>query len=204
MAFVRSFRRCAEKVPDVFMQFGLEQQFRFVSHPGIMVVSKLLEMRTNLQMDNIEQMKNFDPELARKAQIAYDNKLPVNFQQLELIEDILPRLLEEKKQLEAARTEVAKLPVGGPYEMPKSVDVSACRPIPGQKDRSMDRGVIYGNLTIATNACIDEDDETIGIDEASEVKYPGLAAQVSPGLKDSFEKAKQLGGGASTAIPAKK
>lgn len=24
--------------------------------------------------DNIEQMKNFDPELARKAQIAYDNK----------------------------------------------------------------------------------------------------------------------------------
>ncbi|CAK8995192.1 Tetratricopeptide repeat protein 28 (TPR repeat protein 28) (TPR repeat-containing big gene cloned at Keio) [Durusdinium trenchii] len=62
------------------------------SHPGIMVVSKLLEMRTIAQMrasfsqDNIEQMKNFDPELARKAQIAYDNKLPVNFQQLELIE----------------------------------------------------------------------------------------------------------------------
>lgn len=28
-----------------------------------------------------------------------------------------------------------------------------------------------------------------------------LAEQVSPGLKDSFEKAKQLGGGASTAIP---
>ncbi|CAK9006017.1 unnamed protein product [Durusdinium trenchii] len=81
-----------EPVPDVFMQFGLEQQFRFVSHPGIMVVSKLLEMRTIAQMrasfsqDNIEQMKNFDPELARKAQIAYDNKLPVNFQQLELIE----------------------------------------------------------------------------------------------------------------------
>lgn len=137
-------------------------------------------MRASFSQDNIEQMKNFDPELARKAQIAYDNKLPVNFQQLELIEDILPRLLEEKKQLEAARTEVAKLPVGGPYEMPKSVDVSACRPIPGQKD-------VQGTLI-----------------ELAEVKYPGLAAQVSPGLKDSFEKAKQLGGGASTAIPAKK
>ena len=114
-------------------------------------------MRASFSQDNIEKMKSFDPELARKAQIAYDNKarplktrlkpsesratsrvshafstfrsrfgavwqLPVNFQQLELIEDILPRLLEEKKQLESARSEVAKLPVGGPYEMPKSLD----------------------------------------------------------------------------------
>ena len=60
-------------MPDVFMQFGLEQQFRFVSddlslqgagdqpwistlitsdasgHPGIFVVSKLLEMRTQYE-----------------------------------------------------------------------------------------------------------------------------------------------------------
>merc|ERR1719436_890639 len=79
-------------------------------------------------------MKAFDPELARKAQIAYDNKLPVNFQQLEIIEDSLPRLLEEKKQLETARAAVSKLPVGGPYEMPKGLDISAARPVPGQKD----------------------------------------------------------------------
>eukprot|EP00441_Pelagodinium_beii_P044683 CAMPEP_0197621206 /NCGR_PEP_ID=MMETSP1338-20131121/1824_1 /TAXON_ID=43686 ORGANISM="Pelagodinium beii, Strain RCC1491" /NCGR_SAMPLE_ID=MMETSP1338 /ASSEMBLY_ACC=CAM_ASM_000754 /LENGTH=180 /DNA_ID=CAMNT_0043190577 /DNA_START=62 /DNA_END=604 /DNA_ORIENTATION=- len=167
MAFVRSLRRCGEKVPDIFMQFGLEQQFRFVSHPGVFAVSKILEMRTISQMranfteENIEKIKGFDPDLARKAQIAYDNKLPVNFQQLELIEDILPRLLEEKTQLSAARTEVAKLPVGGPYELPKSADVSACRPIPGQKD-------IQGTLL-----------------ELPEAKYPGMAAKVVPAIQQS-------------------
>merc|ERR550539_1754547 len=85
-------------------------------------------MRANFTQENIENMKAFDPELA------YDNKLPVNFQQLELIEESLPRLLEEKKQLEFARTAVAALPLGGPYELPANVELSACRPIPGQKD----------------------------------------------------------------------
>eukprot|EP00930_Biecheleria_cincta_P040521 TRINITY_DN2775_c0_g1_i1.p2 TRINITY_DN2775_c0_g1~~TRINITY_DN2775_c0_g1_i1.p2 ORF type:complete len:208 (-),score=49.00 TRINITY_DN2775_c0_g1_i1:58-615(-) len=183
MAFARSVRRCGEKVPEIFMQFGLEQQFRFISHPGVMAVSKLLEMRTIAQMranftqENIEQIKGFDPELARKAQIAYDNKLPVNFQQLELIEEILPRLMEEKKQLAGARTEIAKLPVGGPYTLPKSVDVGACRPIPGQKD-------IQGTLL-----------------EVPEAKYPGMAAQVVPGIKHS--QAQQIAGPGSSTIPAK-
>merc|ERR1712151_136546 len=140
MALRLGCRRLAEKAPDVFVQFGLEQQFRFINHPGVMAVSKLLEMRSicrlraNFTQENIEKMKAFDPELARKAQIAYDHKLPVNFQQLEIIEDALPRLLEEKKQLEAAREEVGKLPVGGPYQLPAGVDVSAARPVPGQKD----------------------------------------------------------------------
>merc|ERR1719343_1336389 len=73
-------------------------------------------MRASFTQENIEKMKAFDPELARKAQIAYDHKLPVNFQQLELIEETLPRLLEEKKQLEAARSTIAKLP-SGKYDM---------------------------------------------------------------------------------------
>merc|ERR550537_922127 len=143
MALARSARCFAAKtasVPQVFVQFGVEQQFRFVSHPGVMCLSKLIEMttvtrmRANFTPENIEEMKKFDPDLARKAQIAYDNKLPINFQQLEIIEESLPRLLEEKTQLEAARGAAAKLPVGGPYELPKSVDVSAARPSPGQKD----------------------------------------------------------------------
>merc|ERR1711865_1119949 len=122
MGGVRSFA-AATKVPDVFVQFGMEQQFRFVSHPGVMAVSKLLEMRmvsqmrANFTQDNIEKMKDFDPDLARKAQIAYDHKLPVNFQQLELIDNILPRLLEEKTRIEAARVGVAQLPPGN-YELP--------------------------------------------------------------------------------------
>ena len=48
-------------------------------------------------------MKKFDPELARKAQIAHHHKLPINFQQLDQIGEILLRLLKWKKQLEAAR-----------------------------------------------------------------------------------------------------
>merc|ERR1711937_797497 len=121
-----------------FVQFGIEQQFRFISHPGVMVISKLLEMHTISKMratftpENIEGMKQFDPELARKAQIAYDNKLPINFCTLELIEEQLPRLLEEKQQIEEARAQVAALPVGGPYEL--TTDVGAVRPIPGQTD----------------------------------------------------------------------
>merc|ERR1719326_424647 len=134
-------RRCtaATKVPDVFVSFGMESPFRFVSHPGVMAVSKLLEMRQVTQMranftqDNVEKVKEFDPDLGRKAQIAYDHKLPINFQQLELIDDILPRLLEEKGQLEAARSTVAKLPAGK-YELPKELDLSAVRPQAGQKD----------------------------------------------------------------------
>mmetsp|Transcript_78559 Transcript_78559/g.177429 ORF Transcript_78559/g.177429 Transcript_78559/m.177429 type:complete len:177 (+) Transcript_78559:89-619(+) len=139
MALVRSIRRSAQKVPDVFVQFGLEQQFRFISHPGVMAVSKLLEMRTicgmraSFTQENIEKMKAFDPELARKAQIAYEHKLPVNFQQLELIDDVLPRLLEEKQQLTAARDGVAKIPAGGPYQLP-DIKLDAVRPAPGQKD----------------------------------------------------------------------
>merc|ERR1719163_1487866 len=69
-------------------------------------------MRAHFTPENIEEMKKFDPDLARKAQIAYDNKLPINFQQLDVIEESLPRLLEEKKQLETARSEVAKIAIG--------------------------------------------------------------------------------------------
>merc|ERR1712061_709393 len=140
MALAQSVRRSAEKVPDVFVQFGLEQQFRFINHPGVMAVSKLLEMRSiarmraNFTQENIEKMKAFDPELARKAQLAFDHKLPINFQQLEIIDEALPRLLEEKKQLEIARAEVGKLPMGGPYVLPSGLDISAARPVPGQKD----------------------------------------------------------------------
>merc|ERR1719171_17808 len=88
-------------------------------------------MRASFTAENVEAMKSFDPELARKAQIAMDNKLPINFVQLEMVEENLPRLLAEKSQLETARAEVAKLPVGT-YTMPK-VDISAASPVPGQK-----------------------------------------------------------------------
>merc|ERR1740121_455004 len=96
-------------------------------------------MRATFSQENIEKMKAFDPELARKAQIAHDHKLPINFQQLELIEDSLPRLLDDKQQLEAARQSVSALPAGGPYELPRGIELGAARPVPGQKD-------LYGTM----------------------------------------------------------
>merc|ERR1719162_1076739 len=119
---------------------------------------QVTQMRANFTPDNIEKVKVFDPELGRKAQLAYDNKLPINFQQLELIDDILPRLLEEKNQLETARATVAKLPAGK-YELPKELDLSAVRPNPSQKDIAGTRAefpaVLYPEKTqelIAGNA----------------------------------------------------
>mmetsp|Transcript_25906 Transcript_25906/g.59842 ORF Transcript_25906/g.59842 Transcript_25906/m.59842 type:complete len:171 (+) Transcript_25906:110-622(+) len=170
MAFVRSLARCSkETIPRCVVTFGIEQQFRFVSHPGVMAVAKLLDMRqickmrANFTQDNIEDMKAFDPELARKAQIAYDNKLPINLQQLELIEESLPRLLDEKNQIATARSEVAKLPPGK-YELPKSLDVSAVRPAPNQKD---------GLGTLA---------------EIAWIKYPEEARQSFPEPKEQISK----------------
>ena len=108
-------------------------------------------MRATFTEANIAAIKDFDPELARKAQIAYDHKLPINFQQLEQIEETLPRLLKEKEQLETARQVVAALPPGK-YEL--TSDVSAVKPQPGQLDSE---GTLW---------------------ELAELKYPSLVADV--------------------------
>lgn len=65
-------------------------------------------------------------ELARKAQIAYDNGLPINFVDLERIETHLPKLLKEKSQLEAARAEVLARKKGDYAALRSAVDW--CRP----------------------------------------------------------------------------
>merc|ERR1719498_1828058 len=91
-----------------------------------MAVATLLEMkgvtrmRANFTQENIEAMKEYDVELARKAQIPLDNGLPINFLDMERIEQNLPRLLKEKEQLTAAREEVLARKVGdyGPLKTP--------------------------------------------------------------------------------------
>merc|ERR1719199_1065687 len=99
-----------------------------------MAVCKLLDLRyitrprANFTPETVERIAEFDTELARKAQIALDNGLAINFIDLETIEEDLPRLVEEKKQLEAARKAVLEAPVGQ-YALPK-VDLSAVKPQP--------------------------------------------------------------------------
>ena len=49
------------------------------------------------------------------------------------VKESMPRLLDEKAQLEAARTAVMNLPPGV-YELPADLQLSACRPSPGAQD----------------------------------------------------------------------
>lgn len=129
-----------EKVPDVFAMYGWEGTVVFASHPGVMAISKLLEQksivshRATFDQEVIEEMRAFDDELPRKAQIALDNKLSVNWRSLDYIEDELPRLLEEKKQLEAARKQVMAAKPGD-YSQPK-IDASVCTPSPNNPGRA--------------------------------------------------------------------
>lgn len=111
-------------VPDVFAAVGWENRVTFISHPGVMAVAKLLEqkgitrMKATFNQELIHEIAEHDEELARKAQIAFDNNLSVEWKTLEVIESELPRLLQEKKELEAARTQVLNAKKGD-YAQPK-------------------------------------------------------------------------------------
>merc|ERR1712072_1515616 len=115
-------------------QMGWENKITFINHPGVMAMGKLLELRyvtrprANFTPETVERIAEYDEELARKAQIALDNGLAINFIDLETIEEDLPRLVEEKKQLDAARKAVLEAPAGK-YDMPK-LDLSSVRPQP--------------------------------------------------------------------------
>eukprot|EP00922_Rhytidocystis_sp_ex-Travisia-forbesii_P026271 GHVS01038473.1.p1 GENE.GHVS01038473.1~~GHVS01038473.1.p1 ORF type:complete len:251 (-),score=50.51 GHVS01038473.1:437-1189(-) len=121
-------RRGRQDVPSVLVHFGTAMyQVSFVSHPGVMAVAKLLEMpqlaksQAAFTLENIEAIREFDEELARKCQVAYDNGLNVNMMDLEHIDrpGYLEALKRDKTILAKARAEVAALPLGGPYPMPK-------------------------------------------------------------------------------------
>merc|ERR1719171_3171042 len=75
-------------------------------------------MRATFTQENVDAMKEFDLELARKAQIALDNQLPVNFVQMDTIE----------KQLNTARADVLKLPPGK-HDL-ANAKLDACYPSP--------------------------------------------------------------------------
>jgi len=119
-------------VPNCLCQFGNELPFAYLNHPGVMAVSTMVElrgitrMRANFTQNDVDALKEYDIELARKAQIAHDNGLAINFLDLERIEETLPRLLKEKAQLEEARKEVLGRKVGdyGPIK----TQVPDCKP----------------------------------------------------------------------------
>ena len=122
----RVFGRLKEKgaVPDVFAAVGWENMVTFISHPGVMAVAKLLEqkgitrVKAEFNQELIHEIAEHDEELARKAQIAFDHDLHVEWKTLDNIETELPRLLAEKKELESARTQVLNSKVGD-YSQPK-------------------------------------------------------------------------------------
>lgn len=126
-------------IPKVICSFGWEERINFGSHPGVMSVAKLLElnlitrMRATFTQDQINEMKEYDAELARKAQVALDNGIAINFQELENIDQDLPRLKQEKDQLMSARKSVLAAPKGT-YKL--DGDVSACFPAPKPVDKA--------------------------------------------------------------------
>ncbi|CDJ68632.1 hypothetical protein, conserved, partial [Eimeria necatrix] len=118
------------EVPDVLVSFGNQaDRITFVSHPGVMAVSKLLEMehisqfRAVLTQEDVNAITEFDPELAKavKAQVAVDEGLAVNFQDLEFFDrsEFVAAFKKEKKMLQQAREEVLQAPPGS-YELPKA------------------------------------------------------------------------------------
>eukprot|EP00921_Rhytidocystis_pertsovi_P009766 GHVQ01015709.1.p1 GENE.GHVQ01015709.1~~GHVQ01015709.1.p1 ORF type:complete len:238 (+),score=27.27 GHVQ01015709.1:55-768(+) len=124
-------RKGAVDVPNVLVEFGTgAKRLSFVSHPGVMAVAKLLEMRSLVTpravftQGNVDAIREFDEELARKCQIALDNGLVINMMDVEHIDrpGYVDKLVKDKAALEAARKEVMSLPVGGPYTIPKSLE----------------------------------------------------------------------------------
>ena len=130
-----NLRRSLRKIPDVFASVGWENRVTFVSHPGVMALAKLLEqqgvtrMKAQFNQELVHEIAEHDEELARKAQIALDNNLAVEWRTLDFIEQELPRLLKEKAEIEKARAQVfAAKP--GDYKQP-AFDASLVQPSPG-------------------------------------------------------------------------
>jgi len=111
-----------EKVPDVLACFGAQNlKLVFISHPGVMAITRLMDAgrlfckyRANFTQENIDELREWDPQLADKAQIAFDNDIKVNFTNLEYIdrEKYLQQFVKEKETLDKIRKEVFALPPG--------------------------------------------------------------------------------------------
>ncbi|KAF4678218.1 hypothetical protein FOL47_003280 [Perkinsus chesapeaki] len=112
-----------DQVPDVFATFGWERRLTVIHHPGVMAISKLLDQRTivrpraTFNQELVEEIGDYDEDLQRKAQVALDHGLAIEWRVLDFIDDELPRLLAEKKEIEKAREQVmSKAP--GDYTQP--------------------------------------------------------------------------------------
>lgn len=121
--------RAASKVCDALVMFGTHaHRVPFVSHPGVMAVAQLLEMkslvehRAHFTQDDVNRMLEYDAALAEKAQVAVDHDLPISHYNLEYLDQpgFLETLLEEKKMNEGIADEVLKAPKGN-YKQPASM-----------------------------------------------------------------------------------
>ncbi|AFZ79540.1 hypothetical protein BEWA_023890 [Theileria equi strain WA] len=122
-----SLRRSAQKVCDALVTFGLQlNSVTFVSHPGVMAVAQLLEMkslvehRAHFTQDDVNRMYEFDAATAEKAQVAVDHDLPISHYNLDYLDKpgFLESLIEEKKMNEDIAKEVMEAPVGQ-YKQPE-------------------------------------------------------------------------------------
>eukprot|EP00745_Piridium_sociabile_P041614 TRINITY_DN82576_c0_g2_i1.p1 TRINITY_DN82576_c0_g2~~TRINITY_DN82576_c0_g2_i1.p1 ORF type:complete len:182 (-),score=18.42 TRINITY_DN82576_c0_g2_i1:13-558(-) len=124
----RSLARMAADVPNCMVAFGVrDKKMNFMSHPGVMAISRLLEMdglvkhKADLKAEHVEMIAEFDEELAEKVQIAVDNGLKINFIDLEYLDkpEYLEACLTEKRVLAQAQKETFDM-AKGTYEVPPS------------------------------------------------------------------------------------
>ncbi|EER09646.1 conserved hypothetical protein [Perkinsus marinus ATCC 50983] len=139
-SLLRQSRFLLEQVPDVFATFGWERRLTVIHHPGVMAISKLLDQRTvvrpraTFNQELVEEIGDYDEDLQRKAQVALDNGLAIEWRVLDFIDDELPRLLAEKREIEKAREQVmSKAP--GDYTQPV-FDSSVVVPTPANLGRN--------------------------------------------------------------------
>ncbi|XP_952130.1 uncharacterized protein TA14000 [Theileria annulata] len=119
----------SQKVCDALVMFGAHiYRIPFVSHPGVMAVAQLLEMkslvehRAHFTQEDVNRMYHFDSELAKKAQVAVDHNLPISHYNLDYLHKpgFLESLLEERKLNEKIANEVLSAPEGD-YKQPESL-----------------------------------------------------------------------------------
>lgn len=127
--FRHSVLRRASKVCNALVMFGTHaHRLPFVSHPGVMAVAQLLEMkslvehRAHFTQEDVNRMYEYDSSLAEKAQVAVDHDLPTSHYNLEYLDKpgFLETLLEEKRMNEKIAAEVLNAPEGN-YKQPDSM-----------------------------------------------------------------------------------
>lgn len=122
------------EIPDVFCKFGNQNSIFFLSHPGVLSLSTLLDMpgivqmKANFTQEDSDEIKKYDVELGHQAEIAAKNQVPISWQDLPHVEQEMGHHLAEQEVLAQCRQQVLAAEPGD-YTLP-DLDYSLVHPCP--------------------------------------------------------------------------